>query len=686
MSDRFPIMSFLLLVTSILLSSPGCQHLPTLQEEKPVWISHPDAAQQSSQFITAMGVGDTAPTHEMKLHEAEDAARKELARRFTQYCNSAIEDFLKSQPGLASPDSVAAEDFATTISSATASGLLRRIIRHDTWYNSTEDAVYVLYRLPVRRVNEAIVRETRTALQGGVVDTPVDENKAIEELQHFLDSRLKDRLAEAAKKEESPPPEVSENQPPDWLARGRDKRHPIDEFIVATGLGPDREAAEKSAQRDLLMRLTGAMESAVEHLPRDEQAVLLEDAGAVKFSPADLGPEQFPAIDMRRYWFDTVTGTYYTLGVLERDAVARRYGERAKKDARTSRELFETARNNHRADNFRTALRQYLLSLRALRRSVVARLIVHAVHVESDRQMSRSEAPGADEIKGNLQKFLDEFTLQRISGDKQWVPPGQSPAEALKVKVVAGRQNTPVEDIPLTFRFPQRNGKFQKNTATNADGMATYEAPGLDNGSQRYSDIVCTLALEKLALDADVSGLDLPTVTFRLVFRTMDNTQLALSIHASQLIPPECAVTDELTENLATAGYTVLPEKELPPDIRQGQLGPDPSEDEIHTAFDSLSDSMAEKAFLLVLYGTASAQVVEERETSQGTLYFVHVPIRVRVVDPGLPSDRTLFQVSVTGKGAYAGDKNEAIRRACERAVGQISQRLAERLREKFEF
>lgn len=670
-----------LALTVLILAASGCRHLPAIGEEEPPWVAGPEAAEHSSRFLTAIGTGDSAPSRQNKLHEAEDDARTELARKIEDYSRSALEGFLQSRPDLTAPG--AGSEFASAVSARTTGSLLRRTVHHDTWYNSSQEAVYVLYRLSLPAVNRAVLQEARAAAQ--TMDPfPAHDEEAIEELRRFLDSQLKERVARAARQKQKQSPAPHEPTTPGWLTHGRDEDFPPEQYLVATGLGQDRPAAENSVRGELFAALRKKVRATIGRRSVNDTS-LAANLQTLSARTLRLQEDDLPPVHVRKYWFDEVTGTWYTLGVIDRREVLKEYGKRIEELARRCRDLFHTARNNHRADNYLTALEEYLLSLRYLQQKVRSHLVYLAVRQDSGEQpVVETDAPPVTEIRQRLEGLLAELTLKKTGGDKQWVPPGAKPREPLAVQLLAGAPAQPVAGMPLRFQFNQGEGTVQQRATTEDEGRAAVRVESLRSTGRSYATVDCTPAPHEIVEETDLSGMQVPSATFRLILRSIENTRLAVHVEEQFPVDTDCGVGVAVSDALREAGFALLSEDQLPASIRQSEFAGDPSAGRIREAFRPLAEQLAGEAFVLAVYGRASAEVVEQRETSEGTLHFVHVPVTIRVVDPTLPEDPTVLEMSVVGKDAYAGDKEEAFRRACAKAARLAANRLVQGMNRRF--
>jgi hypothetical protein len=671
----------LILLLSV-LALTGCDHLPTITQREPKWVDRPDAAAHASRFLTAIGIGDTLPTRKAKLLEAEEDARTDLADQLEAYCRPALRDFFQERPDLADPESMLSRSFVEIVCAGSVSGLLRRTEPNDTWYNRYQGAVYVLYRLPVPAVNRVIVQEARKTTSA-MEFFPISGPEAAAELDRFLDSRLKRRVAEATRARRAESPKRKQSVP-EWLTRERDGDYPPADYMLATGLGPDRSEAENGARQDLFSRLRREVRTLAENLPENhKETSLAENVKAFSPDAFHLEKDDLPPVHVRKYWFDEVTSTFYALGVLNRREALAQCRRLVNERARQSRELFQTARNNHRADNYRTAMREYLLSLRWLRREVRARLLALAISgSDVTPAPGESEDPAATDIRTWLQRLLDEFTIRKTAGDQQWVPPGVGAPDPLAVEVVAGTPAQPVASMPLRFQFAEGTGTLPEKATTDKDGRALVRLENVQSRGSSRALVKCSLAPETIVDAVDLSMLNVPSATFRVILRSARNTRLAIHV-AGPSEGAEGLVRDSVIRALVESGFSVIEQTEIPEAVREGELPEDPTGEQIRQAFAPLTEAMRGEVFLLAVYGNMGTRVVEQRETSEGTLYFVHAPVAVQVVDPSLPSDPTMLRVSAVGKEAYAGSRSEAMRRAQAKAARLISERLVRELRLK---
>ena len=676
-------------IALLVLAALGCPSPEKPKADKPSWIAEPQEAQQSSKFISAVGQGTTGPDEATRLQEAEHAARLQLAASVGGYVTEATRDFMVRHPNLVDSASAASEQFVQTVSAEVAGAILRQSLRHDTWRDAQTNGAFVLYRVPISMVNDKIVEKVRFTLGTVSPFTPNQEDAAVASLTLFLNDRLKERVAATARRGKEHTAELLGATPPEWLAVGRHPRYPEHEFMTAIGLGDRRDAAEDSARTELstqiavhlVDRFRSITSSRTENgFTHNVQSVRQD---TFKFTENDLIATRI--VDL---WYDPVTDTYYALGVLDRETAGAVYHKRIADAVKSARGLFESATNYHKADHYKTALEQYLQAIvdsqEAVRRQVTAMVVQPARAAEF---VAMTEGLSLTEIKAGLSRLVGELSLRKITGDRQWTAPGVPLKTPLVVGVSAGREATPLANVPLRFRFVGGRGSLQEELTTGADGTASCAVTQVEPDIDPAGSVRCSLDLARLAPDADISGIALPSATFNYVLRARANTLFALYVEEKGLNDMPAAddiVRSAVEEALTTAGYSLVERSKLLDASSPGAVSGDAEAPDVLRAFSGLAESLKGQGFMVVITGQARCELIDTVQTSVGKLYFVHAPVTLRVIDGSLPQEPVVLVANAVGKDAFTDNPTEAARRARVKAARLASQQLIAALNEKF--
>jgi len=673
----------------LLAAAAGCRGQEEVPEGRPLWVKGQSENDLSDRLISAVGVA--APDTEAPdiMQKAESEARAQLARELDAYVRAEVSKFLQAHRDYADPSSSTAESFTTVVSAEVANAMLRHSVRYDTWQEGPDGNLYVLYRVPVALVNEQIVDKTRVALRHVDPFTGAAEEQVIGDFKEFLESELVRTAAREAPEENADPEGTPSGQSPQWVLLGRHDEHPDGEFITAMGIGEDRLAAEDSALMELAglieMRMAGRFTSLTES--RSELA-LTRDLRAVSVDSLGFGRGNLVAARVPETWYEEVTDTCYALAVLHRETAASAYRARIERALKSGKDLFASARNHHRADNYETALRDYLEALRRLQEAArfqLATMVIVPTRTADVAAMSEEATLAL--VKDGVRGLLGEFSITKVSGDDQWTAPGVSLRAPLVVRLTAGQEAKPLREIPLRFRFASGGGELEEKVTSGPDGAAECTVRRVEGPSRSVGSIACELALGQMAEEGDVSGISPPSVAFRYVVRTKANTRFALCVDETDLagVPTASRQAEEgLRTALARAGFDLVEQARVRDILKTHSVQPAASDADLLLAFTALSEGMEGKGFLLVIAGRVESRLVERTETSKGELCFAHAPIALRVVDRSLPQRPTALEVSAVGMAALLDDPDGAARQARLRAVELSSEKLVGGLNEKF--
>jgi hypothetical protein len=636
-------------------------------------------------FIAAVGVAEPAEDAEETQAAAERAAREMLAATVADYTARTVGAFLEERGEYAPPSSALVAEFTTVLTGEVATGILRYSIQQDVW-RGPEERIYVLYRMPLAVVHEEIARRVPYSLQ---IINPfgADAEKATADLQGFLDERLRERLKAAARERPATAEMPPEQRTPEWLEIGRHESYPAAEFLTAIGLGTDFASAEMSAQSELAARIDAEMAGLVRSLGdaggeghlADNLAWLSE--GAIGFAEEDL--EAAVAVE---WWHDPVTDTHYALGALARPDAVEAYRRRAREGLRQAEGLHTSARNHARAGNYAASLKDYLDALLGAQRAVKWQLCAMVVSREAgDAPAVVSESIVAP-IKQDLQAVLEQIRIEKVAGDRQWMPPGLPPRAPIAVLVTAGDPPAPAPGVPVRLRSGA-GGEVVAQGPTDAAGTARWSLSQPPPQPPAEPVIVAELDLAALAPGADLWRLSVPRATFHYVLRSRANSYFAIDIQEEPGGGPGVTspIADALKETLAAQGFQFLEEEALLQHVKAANLTAESSDAEVLDAYADVRSNMRPGRFLLVMVGQAVPQLVEKAQTESEELYIVYCPYSIRVIDGELPGEsKTVLSVSGTGRAAFLGNELEATRRAraaaATEAEDQLARGLAQRL------
>ncbi len=665
-------------VLLVLLALTACQHIPTSTSERPEWASRPEGPRKSIRFISAVGTGDTALSREALLAEAEDAARTELAKELNRYARTTLIEFIRSHFGGDGELTGAQREFIQSVSTSTTNAILRRTVRHNTWSDEENNTVTVLYRIPIRNVHNAIQMEAQTAYEQKALRLNGKQVKISQKLAAFLDSRLKKRLQGSGQEDEELESSSEQNDIPAWLSRGHSKEFPPQKYIVATGLGENKASAHRSAQRYIHSQIQKRASAVISRLASQGESKLARDLQNVSSQMVAIEPASLGEIRAKKHWYDTVTGTYYLLAVMDRESAISQHRETATSRARQCGESYKTANNHYRAGNIRSAVQGYLAALSSLYAKTQAQLAIRVLKTGQPKALDLPATPPASTIKSKLNRTLDTMQLRAISGDDQWIAPESPDPAPLEVRLVETQKSKPLGHFPITFEMVAGKANLKQMSRTNEKGRARCTVSRAQGNNNGVLTVRCRLDLNAMTQLSGLQGLHIPTVSFRMMIRSPQTTWCVLSFRDEG---DSKELLNAVSKSLRQSEYNVIPQKQLKAAIEKTSR----EKDDLRSLLSRAVAFLPEKPSTLVIMGQASPKIVEQRDTSEGVLYFAHVPVRVQIMDPGLSSDNILHSVSITGKGAYAGNSTKAIKRARSRAATLLATRITKWLDGKFD-
>jgi len=679
-----------LLVSALLVVCvAGCRGPQQVAEDKPPWIVRPEAAEQASKYISAVGAGTSGPDSSAKLQEAEYAAREELATRLTDYVAGALRRFLSAHPAYGDPSSEAAADFVKAVSVDVSNAMLRETERHESWHDTRRDAIYVLYRVAISVINERTVEAARRTADEISPFAESQQEVALEGLGPFLDGLLRQRVAAARHREKLYVTDPFAAAPPEWRTTGRHPDYPPERFLTVVGLGEGRAEARVNAR----VELCAEIDARIAELWRELAAPHSEGplASSVRQLQADalaLQEVDLPASKTVELWYDPVIDMHYVLCVLDRVATRNEYIGRAQRKASDAVGLLESASNHHKADNYLTALQEYLQALVRCQEALKWQLAAMAVSpTRADELVALTDEASVVQAKAGLRELLAEFSLTIVSGDNQWTAPQRPLPEVLVARLTAGEDARPVKGVPVRFRFAAGSGLLKGAATTDADGTVGCTVQKVDAYGKAFATIKCAVAPGRLVPEADLSLIDIPSVTFTCVLRAKENTFFA--VHVDERIPDggravTTVVQDALKEALAAAGFKLVDDSLLPEAQRLRELAGDAEAAQVLSVFGKTAEGLSGKGFLIVVVGQARSDILDTADTSVGRLYIVATPVELRALDAAQPRDPVVLRVNAVGKDAFTDNPGEAVRRARVKAGELIARKLIAGLNEKF--
>ena len=676
----------------MLVSLVGCAQPDQRPEGAPKWVKQPAPTGESEEYLCAVGASEPEGSEPPDEARARTRSRAQLSHAVRKYVRDMLEGFVKQSEEYAGLSEPVWQDFIRLLAAEVSASILRRDMSYEAWRDPSAGTLYVMSRVKPADVHALIRREAENLL-GDVNPFGEKEKEGLEQLAAFLKGELEKRpeppdVEEVV--EQSSEPEDAEDSPPAWLTGGSHPDYPSEEYLSAVGLGQTPEGAEDAAHREMAASLDSAIAKKFKGLKESEASdplvrnIKALQSETVKFGEADLVHSR-----VVETWRDSVTGTRYALAILNREKGATAFRNRATSAMSHAVEVSGSGANHRSAGNYRKALESYLAATeygqKAVKYQLAGLILQPSKSAEWKKLLGQAIVA---ETRSAVQAVLGNVKLQKVSGDDQWTATGMGLKEPLTVRLVGG-ESKPLAEWPVSFRAVQGKAQLESAGETDADGKATCRVVEVASAPGPTVAVRAELNLKPLAGEADVAGLEVPGVKFVCVLRSKSNSHFAVYVDESMpggepAVNP--VIADGVSENMETAGFTLMDRKLVQKRARAYGLAGDSESDAVLEAFAPLQREVEGKGFLLVAIIDADAKVVESVETSQGTLQIVHAPVKVRVIDPLVDTNGkpTVISFQVTGKGAHTGSVSKAARMARERVAKQVVEKLIVRLEDRF--
>ncbi|MFP4027730.1 MAG: hypothetical protein ACLFWL_08065 [Candidatus Brocadiia bacterium] len=638
-------------------------------------------------FISAVGSDASGHNRDSKLQDAENEARAELLRKIQGYTRAALEAFVEDHHELIDPQSRSTQQFIENVAVEVGNALLRQVPPHDTWQDKKKKTIYVMYRLPVNTVNRR-VREKSSSVTERLNPFPTGQKeKALAELEHFLDSLLRQRLARASAKHEKEESGLKES-PPSWLVRGEDKEFPRQDFLHAIGLADTHDAAKEAAKTEMHRHFMGTVRTLRRRIAlKIDQNVFSRSVAALEGADKLLWDEsELPDISVPKFWHDEVTKTYYALAIIDRSTAKRTYSRLIEEALADATELSKSGAAHYKADNYVKALSKHLEAFCLLQKAVKYQLA--AIFLTGEETLfhpDKWEQIDVARCKESLNSLVKEFAVSKVSGDRQWNPGHEVLQEPLVASLHVGKNKTPVPDQAMRFYFKKGAGSLDAPAKTDKNGRIACVVKDIKQASRSRVAIRCEMDLTHDCPHVNLNDIEVPGVVFRAALRRQENTRIAVFFRSkdSQDLDTARDIAAHIRETLKKAGYSIVDADAMPPAVREGKLAADASVDKMAQAFRPVKMAGAE-TMLLICAGKSDAKTVETRETSYGKLHFVNVPATLRVIDSTLPPNSVIATLEACGKDAHTDSREKAVERARVKTAEILSRKLLTTLNNKF--
>ncbi len=679
----------------------GCAVVETQPDtEKPSWAQEPESRKVHPGFLSAVGQG-VAGAPEEALERATLEGRARLSESVSGYVGNSFAAFLEANPEWDPGRELGTRQFADALATEVSSDIMRRTIQKQSWAPEDNGSAYVLLRIPLTTVHNAIKDGFAALNRDYSLFEPDREETVLETFSEHLDSALQKRLSEAAKPEPGKAPEDTRHHPPpEWLATGRSSRYPSDRYLLAIGLGDNLLQAENNARRAALQRVAGLART-VAHAGGEDSDDLsdhhfLRQAADLPAARLHSFPENIIDVRIAKLWYDSAIDVHYAMAVINRASAAGNCSAAAKKQIDEWRQRQSYGLNQEKAGNFKEALEDMLVAAAngeaALHNCLTAYALSPALP-EIGGCNEKLEGLSLAGTYSDLNRLLRQFKIIPEKGPGRWTPAERTARRHLSVRIVVGPDEQPVRGMPVKFELVDLGGEFARSGGSSVivesdrDGAAGTEVRNIrDISRMEGADIRISLAAAEILTDKGIyARLDTPAVDFS--YERAHGSTMALAVRIGETGPDGEAPPDRssgrnaLIERLENAGVSLLGEDRLhlsPEDISDAMDGN--LDGVVRAVGETIGEEHGADILVFLALGGSQFEITATRSTSLGELIFAVCRTEVHMIKAG-ETPEVIAVVGAEGMGAAIEQEEEALAEAREEAAAKIAEEILSYLR-----
>lgn len=486
------------------------------------------------------------------------------------------------------------------------------------------------------------------------------------------------------KQEPAPARSVSvaqSGEKPSWTGTGTHPSYPQSQFIVGLGVSNDtadpegdKSRADSNARAEVGKQIQVGIEQETTTTESEWKRNGIQGGEALfqvfGRETVKIGLEGVQIAERCR---DASEKAFYSLAVLNRAEAAKRLEMRIGEELGRAKKFEEQADGSLEGGEMAQALRAYAKSYGELGKALSDAVVLRVVG------RKQSQPIPVAEIDGKLSRVVSALNLKAAAGSGQRGSPGQplpAPLTAQAVYQRAGGES-PVADIPLSFRLEGECGRVEPAARTGPDGKASAKVLEVCNTGKAENRAVAELDWTALMSELDRESakqlrrrFKQVSASFTYSLSTPETTRVGVLINEYvddkkiNLSIVQAAVVQALLD----AKFNVLDTK-----VMAGLTGKD-------------IDAVTPEQLKAMYAGNVEVAIVGELRSTfssnVGNIVFYRARGTIRAVD--ISNAQALTELSVESKGAGANNEKaglQALKEAAKSAPPKLKETCLTTLR-----
>jgi TolB-like protein len=265
-------------------------------------------------------------------------------------------------------------------------------------------------------------------------------------------------------------------KPPDWVLGKEHPDFPKNQYLVGVGLSDMHSGSAKdSARSNLAKNLKVKVRSKFSEKGKKTVNGMDGDISATESTQIELVIETevdavLKGVEIKDGWLDQSKGVFYAFAVVERTMAASWIQDEISKiESILKRNLNEGIKAEKRGDVI-TALSSYLSGYK---NAPSIPPLKNAVYIITNvENKTESQDISTQEFESRVKRIAKNLNIDKVSGDRQIVKTQIGVTEPLVAKVflLTQEDETPVSNIPVTFKYQKGKGELEKEKTSGSDG------------------------------------------------------------------------------------------------------------------------------------------------------------------------------------------------------------------------
>ena len=253
-------------------------------------------------------------------------------------------------------------------------------------------------------------------------------------------------------------------KPPDWVLGKGHPDFPQERYLVGVGFsdmhsGSAKDSARSNLAKNLKVKVRSTMVDISTTESTQIELVIETEVDAV-----------LEGVEIKDGWLDQSKGVFYAFAVVERTMAASWIqDEISKTESVLKRNLNEGIKAEKRGDVI-TALSSYLSGYKKAPSIPPLKNTLYIItNVENNTE---SQDISTQEFESKVKRIAQNLNIDKVSGDRQIVKTQIGVTEPLVAKVflLTQEDDTPVSNIPVTFKYQKGKGELEKEKTSGSDG------------------------------------------------------------------------------------------------------------------------------------------------------------------------------------------------------------------------